>query len=289
MAVYVVDHFTDADNTDLAVHVPDTGVSWDDQGGGAEIVSNQLTATTFGSGVSYSDPQSASADTEQVFTVLSSGSAQGGMVAIARGDGSFSINGYVGGYRDTYGWFIGTDAAGTFTVLGSSASPALSPPDSHAVVFTVVGTDLVLNVDGTDVVVVSDATYAGPGSTGILSFSLVESALNIDDYTLQDPAGGGSGVHSGLTAAGFITVSAPVALQVDITGLPTGVGQGQGNPVRYFNMGSLAFGDDTTYYSRNYYVEHVAELILMPHASVHSVGYSFAPGLTATITEVVSL
>lgn len=289
MTVYVLDHFTDTDGTDLSSHTPDIGTSWDDSGSGAVIISNAVTTTTFGSGICYCLPAPASADYQCSATLLTGSSLQGQMKLIVRGVDGFPLNGYVAGWNNTAGWTIDVATGGTVTNLAQSSTPAVGPSESHTLVFSAVGNLLTLSVDSSVLLTATDSTYTAINQGGILSASLVSGNLSFDDFELSDAAVGGGGTHSGLTGQGFITVSTPVACKVDLSGLPTGIPQGQGNPVRYFNLGSLSFGDDTTYYSRNFYIEHTSELVLMPHAHVHSIGYSFAPGITGTITEVTSL
>jgi hypothetical protein len=97
--------------------------------------------------------------------------------------------------------------------------------------------------------------------------------------------GGGPGDHPGLSGSGCITVSSPSALKLTLTGVPASKGQGLGNPARYFELGSISWGDGT-FYSRNWYVEHEDEYVSIPIAGMVSVCYSFDPAITVDILEV---
>jgi len=94
-------------------------------------------------------------------------------------------------------------------------------------------------------------------------------------------------VHT-LSGSGTVTIAAPVALAVSLSGIPSGLGTGRGNPTRYFELGNLAWGTASGY-GRNYYLEHAAELVIAPFPGATALAYSFAPGITATVTELQSL
>jgi hypothetical protein len=94
-------------------------------------------------------------------------------------------------------------------------------------------------------------------------------------------------VHSGLTGTGSISVAQPAAIQVVVTGAYTVGGTGIGNPARYFGVGNIAWAT-VNGALRNYYLEHVTELIVAPFATASTVYYSFAPGVTGTITELAA-
>lgn len=97
----------------------------------------------------------------------------------------------------------------------------------------------------------------------------------------------GTVVHSGLTGTGSVAVSSPPAVQITMTGIPAGIGQGKGNPPRYFDLGNIAWGTGNGAL-RNWYLEHSTELVIAPISDASVIYYSFAPGVTGSITELTS-
>ncbi len=88
--------------------------------------------------------------------------------------------------------------------------------------------------------------------------------------------------------SGIIDILSPVAIDIQLTGLPSSLGTGIGNPVRYFEMGNIAWGT-TLGYGRNYYLEHASEIVVAPFATCTKLAYSFRSGITAVITERLAL
>jgi len=91
-----------------------------------------------------------------------------------------------------------------------------------------------------------------------------------------------------VSGSGSFSIGTCAGLSVSYTGLPTSLGTGKGNPVRYFELGNIAWATANGA-ARNYYLEHNPELIAMPFVGANLVYYSLIPGVTATFSELVSL
>jgi hypothetical protein len=91
-----------------------------------------------------------------------------------------------------------------------------------------------------------------------------------------------------LTGSGVQAISNPVAIDIQLTGIPASLGIAKGNPTRYFNLGNIAWGTSLGY-GRNYYLEHASEIVVAPFATCTQLAYSFAAGITATVTERLAL
>jgi hypothetical protein len=149
------------------------------------------------------------------------------------------------------------------------------------------GPVLVQNTGGGDAVWFENV--AGTGQIAARTVNLGSAQTNrtgfvasYASFTPPTPA-----VHT-LSGSGLQAISSPVALTVALSGIPAGLSTGLGNPLRYFGLGSLSWGN-TLGYMRNYFLEHANELVLAPFSDATSLGYSFAPGITATVTERQSL
>lgn len=94
-------------------------------------------------------------------------------------------------------------------------------------------------------------------------------------------------VHT-LSGSGQVAIANPVAIDIALTGLAGSLGTGKGNPVRYFELGNIAWGTALGF-GRNYYLEHANEIVVAPFATCTLLAYSFAPGITATVTEHLAL
>jgi hypothetical protein len=94
-------------------------------------------------------------------------------------------------------------------------------------------------------------------------------------------------VHT-LTGSGQVAIASPVAIDIALTGLAGSLGTGKGNPTRYFQLGNIAWGTSLGF-GRNYYLEHANEIVVAPFGTCTLLAYSFAPGITATVTEHLAL
>jgi hypothetical protein len=91
-----------------------------------------------------------------------------------------------------------------------------------------------------------------------------------------------------LTGSGQISIASPVAIDIALTGLAGSLGTGKGNPTRYFQLGNIAWGTSLGF-GRNYYLEHANEIVVAPFATCTLLAYSFAAGISATVTELITL
>ena len=95
-------------------------------------------------------------------------------------------------------------------------------------------------------------------------------------------------VHSGLSGNNHFAVSTPMlGVQVDVTTLPASLGIESGDPQRHFDVGYVSLGNEDEWFG----TRRVTNLgnIWQPRwaGMVTRVGYSFHPGVVATITELV--
>jgi len=91
-----------------------------------------------------------------------------------------------------------------------------------------------------------------------------------------------------VSGSGSFSLANPVAIAIALTGLASSLGTGKGTPTRYFELGNIAWGTADGY-GRNYYLEHANELVIAPAQPMTLLAYSFAPGISAVITEKLSL
>jgi hypothetical protein len=137
--------------------------------------------------------------------------------------------------------------------------------------------DLIRVVDQDQVTVAATPTDVATANT----------ANNMAAFTVAFKQTTVSGTHV-VSGAGSFAVASPVGMSASYTGIPTSLGQGRGNPVRYFELGNVAWGTANGP-TRNYYLEHNPELIVAPFAGATIFYYSLAPGVTATFQELVAL
>lgn len=94
-------------------------------------------------------------------------------------------------------------------------------------------------------------------------------------------------VHAGLSGTGVLTVSGLLGLRVDLTTIPAYIGYIEGDPRSYFDVGQVALGTANGF-SRRELLRHDPQLILSGEAGLYTrVGYTFPPGVVATITELL--
>lgn len=290
MTTYFSDTFTDPDGTALSAHTPDIGTSWTIPFGSDGVIeSDEVTNASFAGCLAIASNPPSSADYQVSATVFANGGTGGNAYLLLRDDGSGG-NHYAAGWTDSASeWQIGVVASTSFTSLGSSSTNPLTDPSSHDLIFAAVGGALSLSVDGTVLVAVTDSTYTAIGEAGLELNGLIETWLSFDTFVVEDVGGGGGGgSHPGLTGQGFIGVSSPVGVEVDLTGVPTSLGAGPGYPTPRYHIGSLGFSADAAHYSRLAFLSQSSEVFVCPFPTVTSIAYSLAPGITATITEIAS-
>jgi hypothetical protein len=93
--------------------------------------------------------------------------------------------------------------------------------------------------------------------------------------------------HSGLTGHGTIAVSGITGLLVTLTSVPAGWGSTTDVPRRLIpKVGAIQFGTSSGEDDERQ-LHYETQLVLDPPASTTVVDYSFRPGITATITELL--
>jgi len=93
--------------------------------------------------------------------------------------------------------------------------------------------------------------------------------------------------HAGLADNGSLTISDLLGVKVEVTTLPDSYGRLSGDPIEYFGLGFLTWGT-TDGYRTSTPLEHEFQVIFPPQAGVYtSLGYSLAPGVVVTVTELV--
>jgi hypothetical protein len=93
-------------------------------------------------------------------------------------------------------------------------------------------------------------------------------------------------VHAGLTGSGSINTAFLLGLSVELTTIPTQLGQVEGVPVQYYDAGWISLGTADGYGPRQF-VANTPLLILDETMLCDKVAYTFHPGVIATITELV--
>lgn len=95
-----------------------------------------------------------------------------------------------------------------------------------------------------------------------------------------------STVHSGLSGSGTLTISGLLGAKVDITTLPSQLGQSGTLPVEIFEAGFVTFGTPDGY-PTSYRLEHDPQLMLPARCSAYTtLAYDLHPGVVVTITEL---
>lgn len=96
-----------------------------------------------------------------------------------------------------------------------------------------------------------------------------------------------STVHSGLAAAGVLSISGLLGAKVDVTTLPTSYGRSGSSPEAFFDLGFVTFGTPDGY-PTSYPVRHDPLLLLPARCGAYTtLAYDLSPGVVATITELV--
>lgn len=290
MTVYLSDTFTDSNGTALTTHTPDVGTGWvnENQADGV-IEADSVTNPTFANGWDLAIDAPVSADYQVTATLICNGGVTNEAYLVVRNSGS-DTDGYKAGWDGGSGqWEIWRVAGGADVLLGGSATNPVTDPSSHVLVFSASGSTLALAVDGATLVTETDATTSSIGQAGMRLGGVFSGWLSFDDYELADiGGGGGGGVHSGLSGQGFISTGSMVGVEVDLSGIDSSAGAGSGYPTPRYHVGSISFSVDGAHYSRLAFLSQPAEVFATPFPSVTSVAYSFAPGITATITEIAA-
>ena len=96
-----------------------------------------------------------------------------------------------------------------------------------------------------------------------------------------------STVHAGLTGTGNLEIQGLLGVSVNLTTIPANLGVIAGTPNEVFDAGFVTFGVDDGY-DQTFRVDHPTRVFLPPRCSAFTdLGYTFPPGIVATITELV--
>lgn len=94
-------------------------------------------------------------------------------------------------------------------------------------------------------------------------------------------------VHTGLTGNGSFSVSGLLGCKVDMTTIPPSYGSAVGAPTEHFDLGFVTFGTPDGYPSSQR-LDHQPTFFLPARCSAYTeLAYTLAPGVAATITELV--
>lgn len=283
MTVYFHDTFTGSDGTPLTAHSPDLGTSWTAAQDG-EIFGNAASVPDFGVSYDIANPAPASADYAVLGTVLYRVFATFGKAAITlRSDGAFPITCYSAGYDFlSQVWEIGKFITGTFTSLSSVSDTGFAPGDSAVLVFEASGTSLSLSKDGAPLLTATDSDISAIQHGGLGLYPYTHDLYAIDNFYVQDLSGPPPGTHV-VTGRGSFSIVTPEWLEISLTGVPGIQDHGRAEPTNYFNIGIVAWGTSNGTLSAHP-VSKLLELVELPTGMTY-LGYWFADGVTATITE----
>jgi hypothetical protein len=92
--------------------------------------------------------------------------------------------------------------------------------------------------------------------------------------------------HAGLTGSGQFAVSGIIGLSVSLTAVPSNISSVAGDPLQMYGAGWVNTGTADGWGPRQFISSSPMLVELIP-GNVTLVGYSLAPGVTATITEVL--
>lgn len=96
-----------------------------------------------------------------------------------------------------------------------------------------------------------------------------------------------STAHAGLTGHGNLEISGLVGVAVTVTVNPGNLGQADGTPNVYFDMGFLTFGSEDGY-DQSVRLNRLSQVVFPARCSVFTdLGYTLHDGVTVTITELV--
>jgi hypothetical protein len=148
------------------------------------------------------------------------------------------------------------------------------------------GTSRVLAGTGGDLVRIADQNQSTAGATGT-NVATANTGNEMAAFTAAFKQSSTPTLHT-VTGSGSFSIGASVALEITLTGIPAACGTGKGNPVRYFDLGNIAWA--TSHGTlRNFYLEHAHELVLAPASGFTTIYYSLQSGITAVIQELSAI
>ena len=146
------------------------------------------------------------------------------------------------------------------------------------------GTSRLLHGENGDLIRLVDSNQATAGATGT-NVATANTSNHLAAFTVAFKQGASPTTHV-VTGSGSFSIGTCAAISASYTGIPSSLGTGKGNPVRYFELGNVAWATANGA-SRNYYLEHNPELIVAPFVGATTFYYSLLPGVTATFTELL--
>lgn len=94
-------------------------------------------------------------------------------------------------------------------------------------------------------------------------------------------------VHATLSGAGSFAIQGLLGVKVDITTLPSSYGLSGTSPTEHFELGWITFGTADGY-PQSIRVDHDPTVALPPRCGLFTeLAYDLAPGVVATITELL--
>lgn len=197
----VSDTFTAGDGTPITSHMPDVGGAWlvgaqnDFVGSTPTIQSNAIEAAGDYKGI-FSSTVAGSADYNlQASTNVGAASGFHQIQLCARCTNIASSTQKFEGYACQFGYDNGTgwrvliwkqDHLGNNTTLGTYV-PTITPSTVHTLRFELSGTSLIAKLDGTQVLSVTDTTYAAAGNFGWVAWGQSLDTFTTDGVAAPSP------------------------------------------------------------------------------------------------------
>lgn len=283
------DTFSDTDGTLLSAHTPDLGTIDSIFDADGYIEGGALHATLFGaSSALYGPAPTESAYGAVVLLRLYGDNTTGLGATMIRATVEGGLSGYAGGWNsDLGGWAIWRLDANVPTLLAGNALPTLEPDSVVSILLFAVGDSLQLNVDGELNCTVSDATYTAPGRGGLILAPIAADRFTLSSFRISDgyEISPGAGIHV-VSGRGNVVLESPAWLSIQMVDLPDTVQSGFAEPANYYHVGMISWGTDHGAMAA-YVVTRLIDLVQLP-PGMTILYYEFAPGITATITELAA-
>jgi len=282
---FLTDSFTASDGTALESHTPDVGSTWTTQNdtGILHITTDQLW-NSFGAsdvGLNPATPASADYDVECIIGAPNAGCGWfGGVAGRMVGFGQW----YGAGWDSSSSlWTLYLANSGLGTLGTSGSSPLTTTRD---LLLHMSGSTIELWVDGVPLISVSDSTFPSAGNAGVFGFYGCGSNYYLDSLRAGPPSGTPETVHAVSGAGSFTLVTEASYLAVAVTGIPSGAGQGIMDPSNYWKLGLVSWGTANGEMGPRQVI-FADSLIEIPDGMT-TVWYGFYPGISATITELLT-
>ena len=175
---------------------------------------------------------------------------------------------------------FGKYSGGSYTQLAVDNSVTFATGD--VVRFTVTGTQVTLEINGTPVLSIADSDWtSGAAGCGVTS---VSQHARIDDWVADAAVAGTPGVHV-ITGRGlFVFDGAPAYLETQLSGALSSRSTGAAEPPNYYHAGMISWG--TSHGAMVAYpVTRETDLVAIP-TGMTTLWYEFESGINATVTEL---